>query len=114
MTRREGERGGERARVCTDLPRFVLVAGLRASGAKVHFLGSGHSRANESDLAGWGQPIFAYSSTAMQTAAVDLLALSRCDLILGTRHSTFSYVAQAILSRRQARGRARFPDPPPP
>ena len=39
----------------------------------------------------------------MVFAAVDLLALSECDALIGTRHSTFSYVAQALRSRRQAR-----------
>ena len=87
----------------SDEVRDGLAAGLRAGGAIVHMLGAEHDLPKKGDLTSWGQPIFTYSATAMQTAAVDILALARCDRILGTRHSTFSYVAQAIASRPQAR-----------
>ena len=87
----------------SDEVREGLAAGLRAGGATVHMLGAEHDLPKKGDLTSWGQPIFTYSATAMQTAAVDILALARCDRILGTRHSTFSYVAQSIASRPQAR-----------
>ena len=32
-----------------------------------------------------------------------MMLLAECDALIGTRHSTFSYVAQALRSRRQAR-----------
>ena len=57
----------------------------------------------EKNLGSWGNRIFKYGDDDMVFAAVDLLALSECDALIGTRHSTFSYVAQALRSRRQAR-----------
>lgn len=54
-------------------------------------------------LNSWGPALPKYAAEQMVSAAADLLALSGCKVIIGTRHSTFSYVAQALGSRRQAR-----------
>ena len=54
-------------------------------------------------LGSWGPALPEYSRQQMVLAAADLVALSHCALILGTHHSTFSYVAQALGSRPQAR-----------
>ena len=54
-------------------------------------------------LDSWGPALPKYSRHQMVLAAADLVALSHCAVILGTHHSTFSYVAQALGSRPQAR-----------
>ena len=56
-----------------------------------------------SSLASWGAALPGYSRRQMLFAAADLVALSRCTMIIGTRHSTFSYAAQALGTRPQAR-----------
>jgi hypothetical protein len=82
--------------------RAQLVGSLRRE-VPVHTLGAGHKLPRDEDLAHWSQPIFTYTPTVMLAAAVDMIALSRCRVLIGTRHSTYSYVAQAISSRKQAR-----------
>ena len=83
--------------------RLQLTDGLRRMNATVRTLDTSHALPRPDDLVDWRQPIFTYTSAMMQTAAVDMLALSRCDTLIGTRHSTYTYVAQAISSRSQAR-----------
>ena len=85
--------------------RTALRANLTAEGFDVRMLPAGGRWALPSRhaLSDWSKPIFDYSPGLMASAALDLLLLSRCGLVLGTRHSTYSYVAQAIGSHRQAR-----------
>ena len=56
-------------------------------------------------LDSWGPALPKYSRHQMVMAAADLLALSRCAMVLGTHHSTFSYVAQALGSHPQVETR---------
>jgi hypothetical protein len=91
--------------------RLQLTAELRGRSIRVDGLDDDRNRQqglvlfSERNLRAWGVPWVAkaYESRQIISAAVDLIALSRCSLILGTQHSTFSYVAQAIRSLPQAR-----------
>ena len=76
---------------------------IRVAVVRQTHAGAAHTSKVEKNLRSWGNAIFKYGDDDMVFAAVDLLALSECDALIGTRHSTFSYVAQALRSRRQAR-----------